>query len=276
MSKIISYRKTKIDFTKFITEVIGTTNTTGPTFSQTISSFIHKLTKNLTQSNSKNENSIDIFEIFKSHTKDFEEFSLILLTERKFWIHLVIILSKNLQNFQTNFMLKPKNCNKTPKSWGKNTKISWEESKFVNKEENDEDIYQLREQLKNLEKSNSKLLYENFLKDMRNFGHHRKNNQLSRQRSQKFDDSKTLKSHIRRWDSLSKMIVKLSKSCGRETPSEENTTQSKPKPSVLYWKRKDINSFSFNSKLEGNKYVWIFKMLNILGNPEENALRKSW
>ena len=96
-----------------------------------------------------------------------------------------------------------------------------------------EEIKWYKKEFKNLTNTNSKLMFDNFIKEMRDIDKISKTNRyfcyqniyiqnlnniirMIRHRSLKSIDNETVKLSIQRWDSLSKMLEKMSKSWERK------------------------------------------------------------
>ena len=176
--------------------------------------------QNLTSTNAQNK---DVYTALIAHTKDSNEMALTLLTERKFLIQIIKTLSAQL--------------------------VKLEDIKINNEEKVNKNQFKKTTGLTR-HNTNSKLMYSSFIKDMRVLGDSKENDRLTRYKSHKHIDSDIVQASMNRCDSLSKLIVNLSKRCDREGGNEEEVRPPITKPNNLYFRRTDKNSFSFkyNSK----------------------------
>lgn len=195
---------------------------------------INTFTQNLISKTARNK---DIYSILKAHTKDSDEMALVLLTERKLLVQIITTLTNKLAGFE--------NLKNDYEELAKKDKVQKSQIRELNNE-----LINIRRQLKYLDNSNSKLIYNSFIKEMRDVETSKSNERLTRYKLHKQIKSIVAKSKLKRWDSISKMIAKLSKSCGRDSSQGTETNRQIVKPGNLYSRRDDIHSFSFkyNSK----------------------------
>ena len=203
-------------------DIIGTSNVNSNEFRD----YIQTISENLISANTQNK---DVYSVLKAHTKDSNEMSLVLLTERKFLIQII----KTLVNEQMNF----ENLRQKYEILDKKSKFQISQIKDLNNE-----LINIRKELKYLDNTNSKLLYSSFIKEMRDFKQSKSSERLSRHKSRKYTDSELVQSSLNRCDSLSKMIVKLSKSCDRDISVGTEARLPITKPNNLYYRREDINT----------------------------------
>ncbi|CAI2379294.1 unnamed protein product [Moneuplotes crassus] len=240
----------EIDYKQLITQTNNGYRSSSMTLLPEILKFIDHAGTALIQSECEVISNIGILKVFKSKVKNTQNVTDLLLSERSFLLKLVIYLSKCCLDLQND--LKDAHGQSQEVSHTSNSKHN---SKIALKylQENtasEEEVVELKKQVKELENCNSKLIYQSFLNDIRGMNVEKGKHKLPRQMSHKLTQPRS-RLPSERCDSLSKMIEKLSQSCGRTSPGGNATEE--PKVSALYYKRKNTCSFSFNQKEGSNQ-----------------------
>jgi hypothetical protein len=143
---------------------------------------ISAFTLNLTSENTQNK---DVYSTLKAHTKDSDEMVLVLLTERRLFVKIITSLTMQLGNFE--------NLKNDYEELVKKDKFQTSQIQELNNE-----LMNIRRQLKYLDNSNSKLIYSSFIKEMRDVETNRSNEKLTKYKSHKHMDSELVQSKLKR------------------------------------------------------------------------------